>query len=163
MTAWVGGGGVSRPGGQGSKFMCCVRNPRNINIFVWVSGREDRWPVVTEKLLMCQMFMPFLAPKWLESARPRWFQDFFQTTWGGAGGPGRLFFRLFWVVGLEGPRDSCSSSGGSQFLLQRERENCKGGRQTHRKGKHNTSSSLPPSSRLWYVPTLLWQRSYDCP
>ena len=28
-------------GGQGSKFMCCVRNPRNINIFVRVPGRED--------------------------------------------------------------------------------------------------------------------------
>ena len=47
-----GGGGVSRPGGQGSpdrvargqKFMCCVRNPRNINILVRVPGREDRVP-----------------------------------------------------------------------------------------------------------------------
>ena len=34
-------------GGQGRKargqnFMCCVRNPRNINIFVRVPGREDR-------------------------------------------------------------------------------------------------------------------------
>ena len=25
-------------------FMCCVRNPRNINIFVRVLGREDWWP-----------------------------------------------------------------------------------------------------------------------
>ena len=48
MTARVGGGGlptgwpgVSRPVARGQKFMCCVRNPRNINIFVRVPGRED--------------------------------------------------------------------------------------------------------------------------
>ena len=41
VTARVGGG-FSRPGGQGSTFMCCVRKPRNINIFVWVPGWEDR-------------------------------------------------------------------------------------------------------------------------
>ena len=41
VTAWVGGG-VSRPrGGGGQKFMCCVRNPRNINVFVRVPGREE--------------------------------------------------------------------------------------------------------------------------
>ena len=51
VTARVGGG-VSRPGGQGSsrpvargqKFIWCVRNPRNINIFVRVPGPEDRVP-----------------------------------------------------------------------------------------------------------------------
>ena len=32
VTAWVRG--VSRLGDQGSMFMCCVRNPRDINIFV---------------------------------------------------------------------------------------------------------------------------------
>ena len=32
VIAWVGGGGAYRPGGQGT-FMCCVRNPQNIN---WV-------------------------------------------------------------------------------------------------------------------------------
>ena len=50
VTAWWGG--VSRPGGEGvsrlvargQKFMCCVRNPRNINIFVRVPGQEDRVP-----------------------------------------------------------------------------------------------------------------------
>ena len=49
VTARVGGGGglptgwpgVSRPVARGQKFMCCVRNPRNINIFVRVPGRED--------------------------------------------------------------------------------------------------------------------------
>ena len=40
VTAGVGG--VSRPGGQGQTFMCCVQNPKNINSFVRVSGREDR-------------------------------------------------------------------------------------------------------------------------
>ena len=35
------GGGVSRPVARGQKFMCCVQNPRNINVFVRVPGRED--------------------------------------------------------------------------------------------------------------------------
>ena len=49
VTARVGGGGlptgwpgVSRPVARGQKFMCCVRNPRNINIEDRVPGREDR-------------------------------------------------------------------------------------------------------------------------
>ena len=48
VIAWVGGRlstgwpGVSRPVARGQKFMCCVRNARNINIFVRVPGREDR-------------------------------------------------------------------------------------------------------------------------
>ena len=44
--------------------MCCVRNPRNINVFVRVPGREESGSRpggsvtgVTEKLFMCQMFM----------------------------------------------------------------------------------------------------------
>ena len=50
VTARVGGGlptgwpGVSRPVARGQKFMCCVWNQRNINIFVRVPGREDRVP-----------------------------------------------------------------------------------------------------------------------
>ena len=51
VTARVRGGvlptglpGVSRPVARGQKFMCCVRNPRNISIFVWAPGREDRVP-----------------------------------------------------------------------------------------------------------------------
>ena len=69
----VGGGGLPT-GGQGSKFMWCVRNPRNINVFDRVPGREESGSRpggsvtgVTEKLFMCQMFMsnyvPFPAPK----------------------------------------------------------------------------------------------------
>ena len=64
-----GGGGVSRPVARGQKFMCCVRNPRNINVFVRVPGREESgpWPAgsvtgVTEKLFMCQMFMSLFRP-----------------------------------------------------------------------------------------------------
>ena len=54
VTARLGGGGspdpVARglqtgwPGARGQKLMCCVRNPRNINILVQVPGREDRVP-----------------------------------------------------------------------------------------------------------------------
>ena len=63
------GGGVSRPVARGQKFMCCVRNPRNINVFVRVPGREESGSRpggsvtgVTEKLFMCQMFMCFFRP-----------------------------------------------------------------------------------------------------
>ena len=65
-TGWPG---VSRPVARGQKFMCCVRNPRNINIFVRVPGREDSGTRpggsvtgVTEKLFMCQMFMCLFRP-----------------------------------------------------------------------------------------------------
>ena len=63
------GGGVSRPVARGQKFMCCVRNPRSINIFVRVPGREESGSRpggsvtgVTEKLVMCQMFMCLFRP-----------------------------------------------------------------------------------------------------
>ena len=62
------GGGLPT-GGQGSKFMCCVRNPRNINVFVRVPGLEESGSRaggsvtgVTEKLFMCQMFMCLFRP-----------------------------------------------------------------------------------------------------
>ena len=49
--------------------MCCVRNPRNINVFVRVPGREESGSRpggsvtgVTEKLFMCQMFMCLFRP-----------------------------------------------------------------------------------------------------
>ena len=65
-TGW---GGVSRPVARGQKFMCCVRNPRNINVFVRVPGREESGSRpggsvtgVTEKLFMCQMFMCLFRP-----------------------------------------------------------------------------------------------------
>ena len=41
VTGQVGGGSPDRVA-RGQTFMCCVRNPRNINIFVQVPGREDR-------------------------------------------------------------------------------------------------------------------------
>ena len=65
VTAWAGGvsrpggGGVSRPVSRAQKFMCCVRNPRNINVFVRVPSREESGSRpggsvtgVTEKLFM---------------------------------------------------------------------------------------------------------------
>ena len=63
------GGGFSRPVARGQKLMCCVRNPRNINVFVQVPGREESGSRpggsvtgVTEKLFMCQMFMCLFLP-----------------------------------------------------------------------------------------------------
>ena len=39
VTAWVSVGSPDRVV-RGQVFMCCVRNPRSINIFVWVPGWE---------------------------------------------------------------------------------------------------------------------------
>ena len=54
---------------RGQKFMCCLRNPRNIKIFVRAPGREDSGTRpggsvtgVTEKLFMCQMLMCLFRP-----------------------------------------------------------------------------------------------------
>ena len=65
----MGGGGISRPVARGQKFMCCVRNPRSINVFVRVPDREESGSRpggsvtgVTEKLFMCQMFMCLFRP-----------------------------------------------------------------------------------------------------
>ena len=60
VTAWVRGGGLPT-GWPGVKcFMCCVRNPRNINIFVRIPGGSVTG--VTEKLFMYQMFMCLFWP-----------------------------------------------------------------------------------------------------
>ena len=71
------GGGVSRPVARGQKFMCCVRSPMNINVFVRVPGREESGSRpggsvtgVTEKLFMCQMFMCLFRPLELSVCRP---------------------------------------------------------------------------------------------
>ena len=44
VTAWVGGGGVSRPGGQGPNVYvpCAEPKEHKVNIFVRVPGRDDR-------------------------------------------------------------------------------------------------------------------------
>ena len=49
--------------------MCCVRNARNINVFVRVPGREESGSRpggsvtrVSDKLFMCQMFMCLFRP-----------------------------------------------------------------------------------------------------
>ena len=65
-------GGVSRPVARDQKFMCCVRNPRNISVFVQVSGREESGSRpggsvtgVTENffLFVPNVYVPFLAPR----------------------------------------------------------------------------------------------------
>ena len=65
----IGWGRVTRPVARGQRFMCCVRNPRNINVFVRVPGREESGSRpggsvtgVTDKLFMCQMFMCLFRP-----------------------------------------------------------------------------------------------------
>ena len=74
VTARVGGGSPDRVA-RGQKFMCCVRNPRNINTFVRAPGREDSGTRpggsvtgATEKLFMCQMFMCLFRPLCCASA-----------------------------------------------------------------------------------------------
>ena len=63
--------------------MCCVRNPRNINIFVRVPGREESGSRpggsvtgVTEKLFMCQMFMCLFRPLLMWKKTGRTFAGF---------------------------------------------------------------------------------------
>ena len=59
---------------------------------------------------------PQKSGKSLEKVPNRHFRDFFQTFQDpGAGGSGRLFSDFLGVSGPEGPRDSYSSSEGSQF------------------------------------------------
>ena len=63
-TGW--GGGVSRPVARGQKFMCCVRNPRNINVFVRVPGREAAGRIGDrgdrETIYVPNVYVPFPAP-----------------------------------------------------------------------------------------------------
>ena len=67
-TGWPG---VSRPVARGQKFMCCVRNPRSISIFVRVPGREDiGYPAGRicdrgdrEIVYVPNVYVPFPAPK----------------------------------------------------------------------------------------------------
>ena len=77
-----GGGVVSRPVASGQKFMCCVRNPTNINVFVRVPGQEESGSRpggsvtgVTEKLFMCQMFMCLFRPLYSDTVREIVFFD----------------------------------------------------------------------------------------
>ena len=47
---------------RGQSFMCYPRNPRNINLFVRVPDREDRWPRRPEKVLCAKVLCAFSAP-----------------------------------------------------------------------------------------------------
>ena len=56
--------------------------------------------------------------KSLEKVPKDFFETFSRLSGGpGAGGPGRLFSDFFGVSGLEGPRDPCKWSTGSQCTL----------------------------------------------
>ena len=75
VTACLGEGGGGSPDrvARGQMVMCCVRNPRNINILVRVPGREDRWPgwsriyCLCEKVFMCA----FSGPHCMSGSRKR--------------------------------------------------------------------------------------------
>ena len=85
LPGWGGGlptgwPGVSRPVARGQKFMCCVRNPRNINIFVRAPGREDRvpsredrWPGWPRNCLCAKCLCAFSGPYFHHVRR---FSDF---------------------------------------------------------------------------------------
>ena len=47
---------------RGQSFMYYPRNPRNINLFVRIPDREDRWPGRPEKNLCAQVLCAFSAP-----------------------------------------------------------------------------------------------------
>ena len=47
---------------RGQRFMCYLRNPRNINLFVQVPDREDRWPGWPDRVLCAKVLWAFSAP-----------------------------------------------------------------------------------------------------
>ena len=47
---------------RGQSFMYYPRNPRNINIFVRIPDREDRWPGRPERVLCAKVLCAFSAP-----------------------------------------------------------------------------------------------------
>ena len=59
MTPPVTGGS---PEARGQSFMYYPRNPRNINLFVRIPDREDRWPGRPEKVLCAKVLCAFSAP-----------------------------------------------------------------------------------------------------
>ena len=62
VTPPVTGGSPNREA-RGQRFMCYPRNPRNINLFVRIPDREDRWPGWRDRVL-CEkvLYVPFLLP-----------------------------------------------------------------------------------------------------
>ena len=61
VTPPVTGGSPDREA-RGQSFMCYPRNPRNINLFVRIPDREDRWPGRPEKVLCAKLLCAFSAP-----------------------------------------------------------------------------------------------------
>ena len=47
---------------RGQSFMYYRQNPRNINLFVRIPDREDRWPGRPEKFYVQKFYVPFLLP-----------------------------------------------------------------------------------------------------
>ena len=61
VTRPVTGGSPDREA-RGLSFMCYPRNPRNINLFVRIPDREDRWPGRPVKVLYAKVLCAFSAP-----------------------------------------------------------------------------------------------------
>ena len=58
---WPSGRGES-PGRVSRGLMCYLRNPKNINLFVLVPDREDRWPGWPDRVLCAKVLCAFSAP-----------------------------------------------------------------------------------------------------
>ena len=61
VTPPVTGGSPDREA-RGQSFTCYPRSPRNINLFVRIPDREDRWPGPPEKVLCAKVLCAFSAP-----------------------------------------------------------------------------------------------------
>ena len=61
VTPPVTGGPPDREA-RGQRFMCYPRNPRNINLFVRIPDREDRWPGRPDIVLCAKVLCAFSAP-----------------------------------------------------------------------------------------------------
>ena len=80
-------------------------------------GENHSDPIYTNPIKKLPMYVCVKSGKSLENVCSGLFRDFFQTFWDpAAGGPGRLFSDFLGISGPEGPRDSCSSREGSQYV-----------------------------------------------
>ena len=94
---WLPGwGGSPDRVARAQTFMCCVRNPRNINSFIRVPGREDRWPGWPRNYFAPNVYVPFLAPRFVLGEKVPNFSKIFPGFWNFFGTPRKhpeTFFR----------------------------------------------------------------------
>ena len=121
--------------GWGPKSSVCPSKPRESNFFGGISrdfaGISRKRPKSLRKKCLGSIFGPKTLEEVSKKSRTDIFEAFsrlfglfsrlFQTFGAsGLGTPGDSFQIFFLISGTEGPRDSCSSSFGSQGLVRKD-------------------------------------------